>query len=131
MRRTAVKIRKIMRRWRVTAADVAPVVGINGRTFDNVVSGSSMSRKSRQKITDLFGEQIWPGVRPSGRLTRFPVGTEIEFDTEFQALQGARAFGSRVTVEGKTIRFALPTRVFVQFPMELQSKVKALKQKEN
>lgn len=123
MRRTAAKIRKIMRRWRVTAGDVAPALGINVRTFDNVVSGSSTSRKSRQKITDLFGE-IWPGVRPSGRLTRFPVGTEIEFDTEFQALQGARAFGSRVTVEGKTIRFALPTRVFVQFPMELQSKLK-------
>jgi transcriptional regulator with XRE-family HTH domain len=124
MRKPAAILREIMQRRGQTNVDLARAVGISPRTLVNIISGNNSSRISRQKITDLCGEQIWPDVTISGHLIRVPCNTSIEFETAEQALKFAQAFGPNVTVGGRSVVFVLPTYFAVELPMDIRSKTK-------
>jgi transcriptional regulator with XRE-family HTH domain len=115
------KLQEVLKRRGQTTRHLAEGVGLSVRVIYNLACGNHTSRRSRQKITNWIGEQIWPGVTVSGRLIRFPSGTEIECETAERAIECAREFGSSVTVKGKSVCFALPTRVVVQFSREIEA----------
>ena len=114
------KVREIMQRRGMRTADLARAAGISVGTLRNVGSGSSSSRRARQKITNLLATEFWPDIHISGHLIRMPAGAEIECASTEEAIQVARQFSSNVTVSGRAIYFVIPTRIVVQWAAELE-----------
>jgi lambda repressor-like predicted transcriptional regulator len=110
---------ELLQRRGISRADLAQAVGISVRSLENVLSGYP-SKIARQRISALFGERnIWPGMATSGHLVRLPAGCEIEFTDEDQSLEFAKEFGANVTVRGRSVVFALPTRFIVELPIAI------------
>ena len=53
-----------MKERAVTTEEIARAIGRSPGTLRNICTPSAPSNTARQLITDYFGCQIWPGLRP-------------------------------------------------------------------
>jgi DNA-binding XRE family transcriptional regulator len=58
------RLRQVMKIRGVGSADLATAVGISKGTFHNIASGTSKSRKTRQKISNYLATTIWSQTWP-------------------------------------------------------------------
>lgn len=85
------KAKTLMKERGQRPADVARATGMKIGTYYNVLSGAP-SHRARQKLTNFFRTQIWPGVFPSPGM-RFEAGTIFVFSNLEQAREMAAEIG--------------------------------------
>ena len=102
MKKRTLLHRVLMRRGISTAA-LAAATGVSVATLHNLSSGNSRSRRLRERASLFIGETIWADV-PVKKFT-VPAGSELDYESEEDALRCAAEFGDSVKVNGKSVTF--------------------------
>ncbi len=102
--------KKLIQEHGVTRRQVARSVNITPRTLENVLSGNAVSSVARERITNFFQKEIWPGTPLTERAVVMPAGAKIEVEGD-EAAAGAivAELGDRAERQGTTIVFVKPT----------------------
>jgi transcriptional regulator with XRE-family HTH domain len=103
------RVRELRERLGLSPDNVAAGAGLSVRTYHNVVSGNSPSRRARQLITNaLRTDEIWPGIKVTERLLWLTPETVIEFHSTKDALRAEQEFRGVAERQGRVVIITKP-----------------------
>ncbi len=106
--------KKLIQERGVTRPQVARSVNITPRTLENVLSGNAVSSLARERITNFFQKEIWPGTPLTERAVLMPAGAKIEVEGDEAAARAIVAeLGDGAELQGTTIVFIKPTALVI------------------